>query len=235
MGTNMAAATNVTDTLPSIPNDVRPPITNYSPSMWGDAFTSFSFDDKVQEKYAESIQELKHQVRSMLMSEGSTTIERLILVDTIERLGVGYHFEQEIEDQLREIFFQSQDKELQDNYDLFSTALQFRLLRQHRYSVSCNVFNKFKDEDGEFEKTLTSDAKGLLSLYEAANVRIHGEDVLEDAVAFTSHHLNRMVQELEPPLQCQVKRALEQPVHRGVSKIGSPPLHFLLREERTEK
>ncbi|KAL0297919.1 UNVERIFIED_CONTAM: Gamma-cadinene synthase [Sesamum calycinum] len=125
------AMTVVDDSLPSLPGkDVRPPITSYSPSMWGDAFTSFSLDDKVQEKYAESIQELKHQ----------------------------------------------------------------------------NVFNKFKDEDGEFEKTLTSDAKGLLSLYEAANVRIHGEDVLEDAVAFTSHHLNRMVQELEPPLQCQVKQ-----------------------------
>ncbi|KAK4383261.1 Gamma-cadinene synthase [Sesamum angolense] len=228
------AMTVVDDSLPSLPGkDVRPPITSYSPSMWGDAFTSFSLDDKVQEKYAESIQELKHQVRSMLMTEGSTTIEKLILVDTIERLGMGYHFEQEIEDQLREIFFsESQDKELQDNYDLFSTALQFRLLRQHSYSVSCNVFNKFKDEDGEFEKTLTSDAKGLLSLYEAANVRIHGEDVLEDAVAFTSHHLNRMVQELEPPLQCQVKRALEQPVHRGVPRLEAR--HFISFYERNE-
>ncbi|KAL0419574.1 UNVERIFIED_CONTAM: Gamma-cadinene synthase [Sesamum radiatum] len=233
MGTNMAAATNVTDTLPSIPNDVRPPITNYSPSMWGDAFTSFSFDDKVQEKYGEAIEELKEEARSMVMSKGSTTIEKLILVDTIERLGVGYHFEQEIEDQLREIFrLQSEDKERQDNYDLFTTALQFRVLRQHRYSVSCNVFNKFKDEDGEFEKTLTSDAKGLLSLYEAANVRIHGEDVLEDAVAFTSHHLNRMVQELEPPLQCQVKRALEQPVHRGVQRLEAR--HYISFYERNE-
>ncbi|KAL0297920.1 UNVERIFIED_CONTAM: Gamma-cadinene synthase [Sesamum calycinum] len=102
------AMTVVDDSLPSLPGkDVRPPITSYSPSMWGDAFTSFSLDDKVQEKYAESIQELKHQVRSMLMSEGSTTIERLILVDTIERLGVGYHFEQEIEDQLEKSSFPS--------------------------------------------------------------------------------------------------------------------------------
>ncbi|KAL0435409.1 UNVERIFIED_CONTAM: (+)-delta-cadinene synthase isozyme XC1 [Sesamum radiatum] len=155
----------------------------------------------------------------MLMTKGSTTIEKLILIDTLERLGVGYHFEQEIGDQLREIFFfQSQDKD-QENYDLFATALQFRLLRQHHYSVSCNVFNKFKNNDGKIEETLTSDAKGLLSLYEAANVRIHGEDVLEDAIAFTTHHLNCMVQELEPVLQCQVKRALEQPVHRGVGRL----------------
>ncbi|KAL0389338.1 UNVERIFIED_CONTAM: Gamma-cadinene synthase [Sesamum calycinum] len=82
------------------------------------------------------------------------------------------------------------------------------------------------------KKTLTSDAKGLLSLYEAANVRIHGEDVLEDAVAFTSHHLNRMVQELEPPLQCQVKRALEQPVHRGVPRLEAR--HYISFYERNE-
>ncbi|KAL0435410.1 UNVERIFIED_CONTAM: Gamma-cadinene synthase [Sesamum radiatum] len=216
----------------SLPKDVRPPVTSYAPSMWGDAFTSFSFDNKVQEKYAEAIQELKQQVRSMLMTKGSTTIEKLILIDTLERLGVGYHFEQEIEDQLREIFrFQSQDTE-QDNYDLFTTALQFRLLRQHRYLVSCDVFNKYMAEDDKFEETLTSDAKGLLSLYEAANVRIHGEDVLEDAVAFTTHHLKRMMQQLEPLLQCQVKRALEQPLHRGVPRVEAS--HYISFYERNE-
>ncbi|KAL0459234.1 UNVERIFIED_CONTAM: Cis-muuroladiene synthase [Sesamum latifolium] len=133
---------------------------------------------------------------------------------------------------IQELKQQSQDKDQLDNYDLFATALQFRLLRQHHYSVSCNVFNKFKNDDSKFEETLTSDAKGLLSLYEAANVRIHGEDVLEDAVAFTTRHLNRMVQELEPVLQCQVKRALEQPVHRGVARLEAR--HYISFYERNE-
>ncbi|KAL0459216.1 UNVERIFIED_CONTAM: Gamma-cadinene synthase [Sesamum latifolium] len=226
----MAAATNVNDeTLPSLPKDVRPPITTYSPTMWADTFTSFSLDDKVQEKYVEAIEELKQEARSMLMSKESTTAEKLILIDTLERLGVGYHFEQEIEDQLQEIFrFQSQDKD----YDLFTTAVQFRVLRQHRYSISCNVFNKFKGDGGEFKETLISDAKGLLSLYEAANVRIHGEDILEDAVTFTTHHLKRMVQQLEPRLQCQVKRALEQPLHRGIPKVEAR--HYISFYEKDE-
>ncbi|KAL0419575.1 UNVERIFIED_CONTAM: Gamma-cadinene synthase [Sesamum radiatum] len=215
----MAAATNVIDdTLPSLPKDVRPPITSYSPSMWGDTFTSFSSDDKVQEEHAQAIKELKEEARRMVLAEGSKA-DKLILIDTIERLGLGYQFEQEIEDQLRENFkFQSDDKD-QHDCDLFTTALQFRLLRQHRYFVSCDVFNKFKGEDNKFEETLSSDAKGLLSLYEAANVRIHGEDVLEDAVAFTTDQLKRTVQRLEPVLQCQVKRALEQPLHRGVPRV----------------
>ncbi|KAK4383280.1 Gamma-cadinene synthase [Sesamum angolense] len=145
----------------------------------------------------------------MVLAEGSKA-DKLILIDTIERLGVGYHFEQEIEDQLREIFFLQSENKDQHDCDLFTTALQFRLLRQHRYFVSC---------DNKFEETLSSDAKGLLSLYEAANMRIHGEDVLEDAVAFTTNQLKRTVQRLEPVLQCQVKRALEQPLHRGVPRV----------------
>ncbi|KAL0435039.1 UNVERIFIED_CONTAM: (+)-delta-cadinene synthase isozyme XC1 [Sesamum radiatum] len=148
---------------------------------------------------------------------------RLILIDTLERLGVAYHFEQEIEDQLRDIFqFHSKDE---NDYDLFTTALQFRLLRQHRHFVSCSVFDKFKDKDNKLKESLRSDAKGLLSLYEAAHVRIHGEDILEEAIIFTAHHLKRMVQQLQSPLQEQVKRALEQSLHRGVPRIETR--HFI--------
>ncbi|KAI3449958.1 hypothetical protein Pfo_006623 [Paulownia fortunei] len=192
------AAAPIVDALSSWPKDVRPPIGSYTPSMWGDTFTSFSLDDQVQEKYAEAIEVLKDEARNMLM-----------------RLGVAYHFEQEIEEQLQEIFkFHSEE-----DYDLFTAALQFRLLRQHRHYVSCSVFNRFKGKDNKFKETLYSDAKGLLSLYEAVQLRIHGEEILEEALAFTTHHLNRMVQQLESPLQDQVKRALEQSLHKGVPRI----------------
>ena len=63
-------------------------------------------------------------------------------------------------------------------------------------------------------------------------MRVHGEDILEDAVAFTTHHLNRMVQELEPQLQCQVKRALEQPVYRGVPRLEAR--HYISFYERNQ-
>ncbi|KAK4419566.1 Gamma-cadinene synthase [Sesamum alatum] len=205
--------------------DVRPTNPSFPPTMWGDTSTSFSLDDKVQEKYAEAIEALKEEARSMLMAKGNTTADRLILIDTLERLGVAYHFEQEIEDQLQDIFrFHSTDE---NDYDLFTTALQFRLLRQHRHFVSCSVFDKFKDKDNKFEESLSNDAKGMLSLYEAAHVRIHGEDILEEAVAFTTYHLKRMVQQLESPLQDQVRRALEQPLHRG--NFYKKELHDLSR------
>ncbi|KAL0435398.1 UNVERIFIED_CONTAM: 5-epi-aristolochene synthase 2 [Sesamum radiatum] len=111
--------------------------------MWGDTFTSFSVDmNQVQEKYAAATDALMEEARSMLMAKGKTTADRLRLIDTFERLGVAYHFEQEIEDQLQDIFKSHSKRE--DDYDLFITALQFRLLRQHRYFVSSSVFDKFK-------------------------------------------------------------------------------------------
>lgn len=56
-------------------------------------------------------------------------------------------------------------------------------------------------------------------MYEAAQLRTHGEEILEEALAFAIHHLNRIVQQLESPLQDQVKRALHQSLDRGVSRI----------------
>ncbi|KAK4480037.1 hypothetical protein RD792_013094 [Penstemon davidsonii] len=198
----------------------RPPITSYSPNMWEDTINSFFVDEKVQENYAETIKQLKEEVRNLLMSEeNNTTTEKITLIDTIERLGVGYHFEEEIEKHLEQIYkyhhLNSQE------YDLFTTALQFRLLRQHRYNIPCDVFDKFKDKsnDDKFDEKFTSDAKGLLSLYQAAHLRMHGENILEEALAFTTHHLNRMLPQLVSPLRDEVKQALEQPVHKGIPRM----------------
>ncbi|KAK6161756.1 hypothetical protein DH2020_005137 [Rehmannia glutinosa] len=128
----MAAAT-VVDAPSSWPKDVRPPIVSYTPSMWGDTFTSFTLDHQVQEKYAETIEALKQEARIMLMAERNTISEKLVIIDTFERLGVAYHFEQEIEELLEEILkFDSEE----DN-SLFTVALRFRLLRQHRHHASC--------------------------------------------------------------------------------------------------
>ncbi|KAL3650158.1 hypothetical protein CASFOL_006561 [Castilleja foliolosa] len=211
---------------PTINIDVRPPTASFTPSMWGHIFTSFSLENQVQEKFGEDIEALKEEVRSMLiMAKAQTRGEQLVLIDTLERLGLGYHFDREIEEHLEHIFkSHCENNEVEDD-DLYITSLQFRLLRQHRRYISCSVFDKFKNggkEDNKFNETQLvhiGDAKGLLSLYEAAHLRTHGEEILDEAVDFTVHHLKRMVQQLEPPLQDQVKRALEQPLHWGVPRI----------------
>ncbi|KAL7152771.1 hypothetical protein ABFS83_04G120700 [Erythranthe nasuta] len=208
----------------AVTDDFRLPSVNYTASIWDDTFTSFSLDDRVQEKYVEAIKALKEEVVSMQIQEGKTATihEKLVLIDTLERLGVSYHFHREIENLLHQI------QDYYYNHDLFTTALGFRLLRQHRQLAIyiAGVFDKFKGEDNKFKETLKSDAKGLLSLYEAAHLRIRGEEILEEAAAFATYHLNLMLDDddqqllLEfPLLEEQVKRALQNPLHRGVPRI----------------
>ncbi|GFQ01963.1 gamma-cadinene synthase [Phtheirospermum japonicum] len=118
--------------------DVRPPTASFTPSMWGHTFTSFTLDHQVNKKNLEVIEALKEEVSSMLrMAKRQTRGEQLVLIDTLERLGVGYHFDQEIEEQLEQIF-KSHCENGEEGDDLFITSLQFRLLRQHRHYVSCS-------------------------------------------------------------------------------------------------
>ena len=76
---------------------------------------------------------LKKEIRSILM--GAESARLMILIDKIERLGLAYHFDKEIEEKLKQAY----DSAGENDDDLFTTALRFRLLRQHQYHVSCRM------------------------------------------------------------------------------------------------
>ncbi|KAK6775236.1 hypothetical protein RDI58_026237 [Solanum bulbocastanum] len=81
------------------------PVANFSPSIWGDRFLSFSIDNHVSQKYAQEIEELKEETRSMLLAiTGRKLVEKLNFIDVIEHLGIAYHFEKEIDDILNRIY-----------------------------------------------------------------------------------------------------------------------------------
>lgn len=75
------------------------------------------------------------------------------------------------------------------------------------------------DGKGKFQEGLKSDAKGLLSLYEASHLRTRGETVLDEALAFTSATLNSVAPSLGSPLKEQVAHALVQPLHMGIPRV----------------
>nr|QIQ55991.1 putative terpene synthase 5 [Eremophila denticulata subsp. trisulcata] len=196
-------------------HNLRPAVKGHRPSLWADL--SFSFDAQVQERCGEAIEALKEDVKSMVTAKDCKPFEKMILIDTIERLGVAYMFEQEIEEQIEQIYkFQAEDG---SDKDLFTTALYFRLFRQHGYNAPSSVFDKFKDEDNKFKKNLIGEIDGLLSLCEASYVRYHGEDVLEEALVFTKHYLNQALPQLDSLLKEKVARALEQPIHRAIEVV----------------
>lgn len=80
----------------------------------------------------------------MLTAATETLTEKLGLIDAIQRLGLSYHFESEIDEILKEVHanppcFINGDKD--DDLNLCTVALWFRLLRQQGYSVSCGTFS----------------------------------------------------------------------------------------------
>ncbi|CAN1831074.1 Alpha-copaene synthase [Linum perenne] len=97
---------------------------------------------------------------------------KLCLIDVVQRLGIGYLFEIEIEQQLEKLHGLGYEFVFH-NLDLYHSALWFRLLRQQGLFVSSDGFKKFKDDNGKFSESLASDEQGLLSLYEAAHMAVH--------------------------------------------------------------
>lgn len=71
---------------------------------------------------------------------------------------------------------------------------------------------------------LINDVEGLLSLYEAANFRVHGEDILEEAFEFCQTHLNESIIQItmttNASLAKRVDEALKLPIHKTLTLLG---------------
>ncbi|KAF5936531.1 hypothetical protein HYC85_027660, partial [Camellia sinensis] len=90
-----------------------------------------------------------------------------------------------------------------------------------------DVFNKFRDSNGQFKETVSNDVKGMLSLYEATYLKICGEGFLDEAHAFTIAQLESLVggPHLSSDLSEQVMHALKQSIHRGFPRLEAK--HFI--------
>uniref|UniRef100_A0A2N9EEM5 Terpene synthase N-terminal domain-containing protein n=1 Tax=Fagus sylvatica TaxID=28930 RepID=A0A2N9EEM5_FAGSY len=168
----------------------------------------------------------------MLTSLVEKLSQKLNLIDVIQRLSVSYHFENDIEKALQQLhmtFHNPNDRENDD--DLYTVALQFRLLRQQGYRISCDKFTKFKESNGNFKESLISDARGMLSLYEATHLRVHGEAILDEALVFSATHLKSMATHLSSPLAAQVSHALKQPIHIGIQRLEARRYFSIYQED----
>ncbi|KDP31568.1 hypothetical protein JCGZ_14793 [Jatropha curcas] len=127
----------------------------FHPSVWGDYFIKHVSDNNIVSVWSEEAEVLKKEVREMLSSAAGKPSEQLNLIDAIQRLGIACHFEGQIEEALKQIYTTYQN--LNDDDDLYTVALRFRLLRQE------DVLNKFKDSEGNFKEYLIKDVQGTFS------------------------------------------------------------------------
>ncbi|PKU61779.1 Alpha-terpineol synthase, chloroplastic [Dendrobium catenatum] len=141
-----------------------------------------------------------------ILINATDPLKSLELIDSIQWLGVAYHFEKEIND----IFYRVQKINIIDD-DLYAVALHFRLLRQQRYSISSSTF---LDDKGDFMACFCNNVKGLLSLYESAYLGFPDEEILEKAKKFSRFHLKSLICKMEPSFALMVTSALEFPLVR---------------------
>ncbi|WVZ90845.1 hypothetical protein U9M48_037104 [Paspalum notatum var. saurae] len=80
-------------------------------------------------------------------------------------------------------------------------------------SMVADVFANFREEQGSFA---ANNPRDLLSLYNAASLRIHGEIILDEAISFTKKCLESIMPWMDASLASEIKCALEIPLPRSV-------------------
>ncbi|KAM4103741.1 hypothetical protein ACJW30_06G101000 [Castanea mollissima] len=176
---------------------------NYLPSLW-----SYEYIQSLKNDRAKKLEE---EVRRMINNKDTKLLTTLELIDDIERLGLGYRFKEEIMRALDRFVTLKGCKEF-TNGSIHDTALSFRLLRQHGFGVS-------QDQKGNFKECLGKDIKGLLSLHEASYLGFEGENLLDEAMEFTTMHLKDLKGDVSRTLKEEVRQSLEMPLHRRMRRL----------------
>ncbi|CAN1220393.1 Probable terpene synthase 3 [Linum perenne] len=205
----------------------------FHPSVWNDFFARPGHDHpQVISGWEEEAKKLTEQVKGMLNGADDckkTSLEMLEMIDAVQRLGLGYRFEPEIEVALLNIF----DNGAVEDEELYTASLRFRLLRQQGYPVNpAEVFEKFKDEKGTFKEEVGNDVKGLLSLYEASYYRVNGEPLLDEALEFARTKLELIVESENSTWASQVRHSLKWPILKGLPIRESR--HFMSIYEKVD-
>ncbi|PON41466.1 Squalene/phytoene synthase [Parasponia andersonii] len=185
---------NATIHSTSINDTIARQSANYEPPVWGfDYIQSTSSDNATsnlqEEGYRRRVNKLKEEVKVMLTEKvAGDSLAQLELIDTLQRLGVSYHFDNDIDTILRqkyanktndpdllygflsktEYFKVSLSKGSSHNTRYyFAQSFKHNCLIEQRLGIA-EVFNVCKDEAGNFKACMSNDIMGILSSYEAS-------------------------------------------------------------------
>ncbi|KAG5578766.1 hypothetical protein H5410_049393 [Solanum commersonii] len=174
--------------------------------------TSYYNDGFNSTKFGLLVKDVKYALRTQINSTNN-----LVLVDALQRMGIEHHFQQEIQSILQKEYEQSACfYKYQNHHDI---SLCFRLLRQEGYHVSADVFKRFKNnDDGTFGLNLSQDVNGLIGLYEASQLGVEGEHILDEVANFSGDHLNACLANSDSCDEARIiKETLKYPYHKSLA------------------
>ncbi|XP_044318884.1 alpha-terpineol synthase, chloroplastic-like [Triticum aestivum] len=204
---------------------------NYPPNSWDYDFLLLSLNkprhdlvnpSKIWNFAARSFDKLKAGVRERLVTvgRGDDQPAMLRLIDTMQRLGIAYHFDDEIVGILTSIHgTKPHPCSWEDDGDVASAALRFRLLRENFIPVSAAESLKTLAKNYLTRALQRDDIKGLLSLYEASYLAFRDDETLDEARTFCANGLKELLPSLDPHLQSSVVHTLDIPLHRRSPRL----------------
>nr|R9QMW5.1 RecName: Full=(-)-beta-pinene synthase 2, chloroplastic; AltName: Full=(-)-alpha-pinene synthase (-)betapin2, chloroplastic; AltName: Full=Terpene synthase (-)betapin2; Short=PbTPS-(-)betapin2; Flags: Precursor [Pinus banksiana]AFU73844.1 (-)-beta-pinene synthase [Pinus banksiana] len=198
----------------------------YHSNLWNDDVIQFLSTPYGELAYRERAERLIDEVRNIFSSmsledgESSDLIQRLWMVDNVERLGIDRHFKNEIKSALDYVYSYWSQKGIGCGTksiitDLNSTALGFRILRLHGYPVSAEVFKHFRNQIGQFvscHSETEEDIRSIVNLYRASLIAFPGEKVMEEAEIFSEKYLKETLQKIP---DCSLSREIGDVLEHG--------------------
>ncbi|KAI9186018.1 hypothetical protein LWI28_013050 [Acer negundo] len=95
---------------------------NYQLTIWDDDYLQSLSSVYTEEVYTKRAELLKEKVRDMI-GNVSEPLDQLELIDTLQRLGLAYHFETEIKKTLQNVYNSSDDRWKNENLHATTTSL----------------------------------------------------------------------------------------------------------------
>ncbi|KAI3523026.1 hypothetical protein L1887_01081 [Cichorium endivia] len=192
---------------------------NYEPSLWPYDYVQSLSSKYIGEDYTARAHTLKEAVKTMIQKVGDP-LSTLELVDDLQRLGISYHFEDDITEVVEMIYYKYFKTEKKWNsLDLNVKALGFRILRQHGYQVPQEIFLNFKNKTQNLNPHFLEDMVRMLNLYEASYHSFEDESILDDVRDFTTQYLHENLEKIDGNISSLVSHALELPLHWRVPRV----------------
>ncbi|XP_056689745.1 (E,E)-alpha-farnesene synthase isoform X3 [Spinacia oleracea] len=189
---------------------------NYKPNIWSYDFIQSLTSNFTKATYKERAEKLKDEFVDVLSEVPE--LSKPHIVETIRKLGLSNVFHTEIMDALDSIVSNLNANNVDFEEDILDTSLSFRLLRQHGYHASEDMFINFIGEMDlrKGEAGSKSDFRGILELFEATRLALDGEEVMEKVKTFSYQYLTDNFLDMDINLAKQVAYASENPCHRKV-------------------
>ncbi|KAK3433308.1 hypothetical protein EUGRSUZ_D00872 [Eucalyptus grandis] len=185
---------------------------NYRPNLWKyDFLQSLNNSYDLKEGTKEQVERLVEEVKPTL-SEAVNSLLKLELIDKMKKLGLSNLFGNEIKEVLQTVASTNNGVFNMEDH-LYASALQFRLLRQHGHVVSQDALRSFRDGRNTLSGSNCGDVEAMIELLEASYLAMEGENILEEAKAFSTGILQERVSGLDGQLLKRAVHALELPMH----------------------